>query len=154
MADFYLDKKYAITKSNEKLFIDFGELAKEYLRGSLLLLNDLTLGNMISSSISFSCELFLKSLLLFYNTGFRDNTDGHNLEELYNLLPKEICGLIKDRMTAYCPNDDFKLTLHEVGNTFMVSRYSCEQDEICTNVEFLFNLAKALMTVFDELREE
>ena len=154
MADFYLEKKYNISKNNMELFISFGNLAKEYYLASKLLLQDLSLIDVVSSNISFSCELFIKAILYCCNIDYKNMKDKHNLKDLFNLLPNDISEYIKANIVLNEDRENFDLIIREIGNTFVVSRYSCERNEICINVQFLFAFADILNFVFVGLKEK
>lgn len=154
MASFYLEKKCKCEKNNNERFISFGKLAKEYYAASKMVLRNVSLMNVISSNISLSCELFIKAILYRFDIDFMKKDDKHNLDGLFRLLPKETIEYIKNNIVMNEDRNNFDLIMHEIGNTFIASRYFCERNEICINVQFLFAFADILNLVFDNLKEE
>ena len=89
-------------------------------------------------NISFSCELFLKCLLVKNERP----TKGHNLKELFDKLDNEQRKQIK-KLTK---ENDFDIVLKNHSTYFEKFRYVYEEDKEITNVNllFLFSFANSL----------
>ena len=93
---------------------------------------------------AFACEVYIKTLLDFYNIPAGKK---HNLDDLFQLLPDEVkdsitkndCSL-SGRMT-----DAFGLSLLKaVSDAFVTWRYSYEKSTLSCDVGFLKTLTKVL----------
>ena len=111
------------------------------------------------ANAAFTCELYLKSLLLreqfnFYTIKKPENK--HDLFDLYNHLSQP--SRDKIRNTHPCTNENkenFELALKECGKAFEVLRYSCEYSAMVTNVKFLVELAGTLAEIsYDKAHEK
>ena len=96
-------------------------------------------------NISFSCELFIKCLLVKNKAPIK----GHNLKELFDNLDNEqrqqIKGLTKE--------NDFDIVLKNHSDFFVKYRYVYEEDNKITsvNLAFMFALANSLKDVIKEI---
>ena len=99
---------------------------------------------------AFSCEIFLKTLLLCHNISFKKI---HNLEDLYKKLPDEIKGKIEQNIyNCYDVTEKYILdteTLGEISNAFQEWRYLYEKNE-----SILFSNTSLFMAFREVLREE
>lgn len=100
------------------------------------------------TNIAFSCELYLKSMLVLEKQSLER---GHSLDELYQRLDNDNTKL---RIRDNTKSTDFDLELKELGKSFEVSRYVYEYTEMACNVIFLTSLIDTLrsecMTLLDE----
>ena len=91
-------------------------------------------------NLSFSCELYIKTLLLTEQKNIR----GHKLNSLFCKLSQskkdEFFSFFKDEMDA----EKFYLQLNEVSSAFEVIRYIYEYKEMVINALFIFQLAGCL----------
>ena len=92
MANFYLkkhDKENSITDSMQ-LSQGYYRSADEYYMASKFLTQDLNFMMVALTNIAFSCELYLKALLVgFFGTDYKKEKqieDSHNIEELFKAL--------------------------------------------------------------------
>lgn len=98
--------------------------------------------NQIVVNIAFACELFLKSILFEREIDCRKE---HNLYKLYNLLPSDNKKVIKElHKSGNINKKSFELNLKEVGNSFVILRYSYEKKRLAYNLQFLIELLIAL----------
>ena len=100
----------------------------------------------VCSIASFSCELFLKSIL--YNNSICCQNE-HDLLKLYNQLPENSKNYIeahhpKSNLNINLENDSFKNNLKEIGKSYDVFRYSFEKVGFACNFVFLFELLVTL----------
>lgn len=83
---------------------------------------------------SFSCEMFLKTLLVKNDL---DNVKTHNLEILFNKLPEDCKTQIKTKLySKYSDESTFEEELNKIANSFEEWRYFYEKDRKI-NLEFL-----------------
>lgn len=157
MAYFQMDKN---PKSNQlETDKDFSQLADRFYKQAQTYMEFLVrnVPNIIEctepliANAAFTCELYLKSLLLrerfnFYTIKKPENK--HDLFDLYNHLSQQIREKIKS--IHPCTNEkreNFELALKECGKAFEVLRYCCEYGEMATNVQFLVELAWSLAEI-------
>lgn len=98
--------------------------------------------NALCTNISFSCELYLKSLLFYEKI---DCMKKHDLSELYSMLPSKIKKDLKELHP--CGNSSknrFELELKELGKAFIVFRYAYERKRLAWNMQFLIELVLTL----------
>lgn len=100
----------------------------------------------ISMLLSFTCELFLKFLIIV-KTYERNKCYGHNLNELYSKLDKTY----KDKIKENTKDQDFNLRLIQHSEAFECIRYLHEKDITQVNWVFLLNFARVLKTVCTEV---
>lgn len=159
MANFYLkkhDKENSITDSMQ-LSQGYYRSADEYYMASKFLTQDLNFMMVALTNIAFSCELYLKALLVgFFGTDYKKEKqieDSHNIEELFKALPASEQEYIKNNVRL---NDQagFDKVLNENGNAFIAHRYACERKEMCGNTNFLFAFANILKSVYESLLKE
>lgn len=103
----------------------------------------------INTNVSFACELFLKSMLYFYN--IKESTQ-HNLFMLYKKLPREMQEEIY--LNHPCTNisrDRFYISFEQLGNSFTVFRYSYERLGLAWNGDFLYELVVVLQKSSDSI---
>ena len=99
-------------------------------------------GNAVFTNISFACELYLKHLLLAHNIDCRRE---HNLYKLFKKLPKEMQEDLKyNHPHGNIREDEFELTLKDVGQAFTIFRYMYERESMASNVRFLSELLSTL----------
>lgn len=96
---------------------------------------------------AFTCELYLKSILLCEKFNFYDDRvkARHNLFDLFGYLSKNMQERIKEEHP--CSNtkkEEFEISLSEIGNSFVILRYLSEYKEMGCNVQFLFELMTTL----------
>lgn len=98
-------------------------------------------------NFAFSCELFLKTLLLFNEIPYKRK---HKLEELFNELPKKYQLKIQEQcLLKYGgEKDPFGLSfLSNVSDAFEKWRYCYEYDSLRLEIGFLQVLAKVLREI-------
>lgn len=100
----------------------------------------------VCSIASFSCELFLKSIL--YNNLICCRNE-HDLLKLYNKLPENSKNYIKEHHPKSNLNidleiDSFENNLKEIGKSYDVFRYSYEKEGYACNSLFLIELLMTL----------
>lgn len=82
------------------------------------------------TSIIFSCELYLKILVIYYKIDFKKE---HSLKKLFNLLPTEIKDNIENAFNTSCSNNEyFKKALEASSNSYTKLRYHFSYDENIT----------------------
>ena len=158
MAEFYLNKK---DKSN--LITDRIQLsqslyrsATDYYNASKMLCCNLNYFLVALTNVAFSCELYLKAMLIGFDKDYCDKcefTDPHNIEYLFRGLPKSEQKYISDNISL-TEKAEFDLLLHENGNAFVVYRYACERNDICGHTDFLFAFADILKFAYESLSKE
>lgn len=158
MAKFYLDKRNTsnLIADQVQLSQSMYRSAYEYYDASKILRKDLKYLLVALTNTAFSCELYLKAMLIGFGTDYLDRnliTDRHNIEDLFTLLPLSEQNYIKNNI-ALKDITEFDLLLHENGNAFVVYRYACERNEICGDVNFLFAFADILKFVYERLSKE
>ncbi|MCM1024655.1 MAG: hypothetical protein NC395_11450 [Prevotella sp.] len=89
-----------------------------------------------------SCELFIKAIMI-HNSNDGTFSNGHNLCELYNKLPKDDKSKIEKIYCNNC-NIDFNKNLSEASNAFVDWRYAMENKNLGINLTGLLELARAL----------
>ena len=88
--------------------------------------------------IAFSCEVYLKALLFYFDTPI-SNT--HNLKELFDLLPKDA----KENIQKLYKNPlRFDNDLNEIKEYFVTSRYLYEQEAGSFYFDFITWFCKEL----------
>ncbi|WP_313133242.1 hypothetical protein [Anaerocolumna sp.] len=90
----------------------------------------------IVTNVSFSCELFFKTILRNHNIPAHH----HDLYKLFKLLPKEVQNEIIDKDDY----ESFTVNLKQNSSLFEQWRYLYESSLQSLNVRFLFDLAKRL----------
>ena len=135
-------------KTDQKhLSKSFYNLAKEYYDASwTLLVSNSSLMSVILTNISFSCELFLKSILYYYEIDFKNT---HGLEKLFKMLPPDISEIISKTIPIENRETEFPLALKEQDEAFVSYRYMCEAKMLTGKPIFLFNFATTLMYVYE-----
>lgn len=102
-------------------------------------------------NMAFSCELFLKSILYFKDIQIKNK---HDLYSLFLKLPVEIQNNLKKNINI-ANNDELEKILKDLGNAFVVFRYSYEYKSLCINLEFLgkfmINLEQECYMVLNEV---
>lgn len=101
---------------------------------------------------SFSCELFLKLILLINSNDI--NLKGHNLAFLYNKIPMEMQNDIVQILLEKNPNFnivEFQKYLNEISSLFIDSRYIHEKCELSISYEFLKEFRYALIDICNNL---
>lgn len=91
-------------------------------------------------NLAFSCELYLKYLLLCHDIDYGFT---HNLEELYNLLPLSVRDNIQSSK-EFKDDTDFLENLHNYRNVFNDWRYCFENKFISVDVVFFDNFSSVL----------
>lgn len=114
----------------------------------------LELGAPLYANVCFSCELFLKSLLLQEQFNFykmKRTEDKHDLYDLFNHLDESTKTAIR---TAHpCSNTALKYfdsELKQIGKGFEVLRYTPECRGYMVNVIFIFELMNVLAKICEE----
>lgn len=158
MADFYLRKK-----DDTNLIVDQIQLsqslyrsATDYYNASKMLRRNLDYFLVALTNVAFSCELYLKALLIGFDKDYQDKsivTDPHNLEDLFRALPANEQRYIGNNIYLQ-EKSEFELLLHENGNAFIVYRYACERKDICGHADFLFAFADILKFTYGCLSKE
>lgn len=77
---------------------------------------------------AFACELFFKSLLMKLGIGFPKGRNGHNLFELYKLLPNDIQNNIIKNCFCGGVKSDFENFLNNHAEDFVSIRYFVENE--------------------------
>lgn len=97
----------------------------------------------IVTNVSFSCELFLKTILREINTPQKE----HDLFKLFETLPEEI----KNDIIGLDDNQEFILNLKQTSCLFEKWRYIYEYHLHSLNITFLFNFAERLSIYAEQL---
>lgn len=105
----------------------------------------LSLSTALYANYSFSCEMFLKSIILFYS----GKVHGHNLKELYNKLLANIKDLIQSQkiFSKESLQIEFEDLLEKMGDSFVFFRYNNENAGFTTNMNFLCGFAECLENI-------
>ena len=147
MAYFQMDKNSRKELRTEEDFIKYAESAyksaKQYMQASMILLPHLVECSIpMMSNAAFTCELFLKVILTYTHT-ITDEKQlrEHNLFKLYNRIEDKS---IQERICKDTLEEQFDLTLKEIGKAFEVSRYVYEYKEMTCDVKFLYMLMNSL----------
>lgn len=102
----------------------------------------------LMSNCFFSCELYLKSILLFNQISFGKK---HSLSELFKLLPIDIQSDIKLRYPQIDNrNLDFDKELDDICDGFEVFRYIYERDGFAFNLMFVISFSLVLCEIAHE----
>ncbi len=137
MAFFQMDKNEKKNPQSEEEFRQYAKsvfdnaeeyyfLVKKVLPEALLKAGDALFANM-----AFSCELYLKSILVYEKCVL---IKGHQLLGLYEQIEsKEVKTTIRKAINR----DDFDLCLKEASKSFEVIRYAYEYKQMVCNVEFM-----------------
>lgn len=111
------------------------------------------------TNAAFTCELYLKSLLLREKVNFytiKKPENKHDLYDLYHHLSKPM----RDKLKSIHPctnekKENFEQALKECGKAFEVLRYCCEYGAMVANVQFLVELAGSLAEIsYDKTHEK
>ena len=118
-------------------------------------INKMDLLTPMITSIIFSCELYMKILLIYYEIKIENI---HSLSSLFNKLPKSLKNEMENDFNATCTNKSyFKKALDESSNSYVKFRYHFAYDEDMTiHMKFfeVFNdilFKKVKFIVFKEL---
>ena len=96
----------------------------------------------ICSIASFASELFMKSIVYLK---LQKQCKGHDLFEIYNLLPNEIKEEIKhNHPCSNTKKEIFELELKETGKGFETLRYHHEKSRLAFNAVFIIELMLTL----------
>lgn len=74
---------------------------------------------------AFACEIFLKTLLLYFDVPYKNE---HRLKNLYEMLPVEVNMLIHSQMIYFYGAKWNDRLLDEISNSFVDYRYAYEED--------------------------
>lgn len=147
MAYFQMDKNSRKELRTEEDFIEYAESAyksaKEYMHASMILSQHLSECSIpMMSNAAFTCELFLKVILTYTHTVKNEKQlREHNLYKLFNIIEDKS---IQERIRIDTLEEQFDLTLKEIGKAFEVARYVHEYKEMTCDVKFLYKLMKSL----------
>lgn len=111
----------------------------------------LSLSSAIYTNYSFSCEMFLKSIILF-NQG---SIHGHNLKKLYDELTDNTKNFIKSQkiFSLESLQIEFEELLEMMGDSFVFFRYDNENNGYTTKMNFLRDFSECLESISYELIE-
>lgn len=157
MAYFQMDKNPRKRLGTEEDFIKYAESAyesaKEYMKASMILLPHLIECSIpMMSNAAFTCELFLKVILTYTHTVTNEKQlREHNLYKLYNRIEDKS---IQERICKDTLEEQFDLTLKEIGKAFEVARYVHEYKEMACDVKFLYMFMNSLHNECLELMKE
>ena len=109
----------------------------------------LSLSTAIDTNYSFSCEMFLKSIIIFHE----GNAHGHNLKILYDQLPTDTKNLTKSQkmFSKESLKIEFEELLEMMGDSFVFFRYDNENTGYTTNLHFLRAFAEYLEIISFEI---
>lgn len=147
MAFFQMDKNPRKELRTEKDFIKYAESAyesaKEYMQASMILLPHFIKCSIpMMSNAAFTCELFLKVILTYKHTITNEKQlREHNLYKLFNRIEDKS---IQERIRKDTLEEQFDLTLKEIGKAFEVARYVHEYKGMACDVKFLYMLMNSL----------
>lgn len=96
--------------------------------------------------LAFSCEVYLKTLLFYFDLHFPKGSKGHDLKELYTSLPDDIKANIRE---SYENPLKFDSDLDDTKEYFVTSRYLYEEELQWFNIEFILWLREKLKEVVD-----
>jgi len=100
----------------------------------------------ITANIAFSCELYLKCILLYEQQEIK----GHYLDDLFSQIKSvEVKQQIKD----FVADKDFDISLKEVRKAFEICRYENEYPVMACNMRFLGVLMASLKRECEILME-
>lgn len=96
------------------------------------------------TSIIFSCELYLKLLLVYLKIDFKRE---HSLDALFKLLPEELQTEIKNIFNEKCSDESyFEKTLKSTSNSYTIFRYYFSySDNITIHLTFFENFNNILL---------
>lgn len=100
----------------------------------------------VTANVSFSCELFLKAILI-YNE-MQENIKTHEIKKLFNLLPENIKDEIKKQ---YSGKEKLDKLLSEINNQFIDWRYAFEKP-VSTYIDDTILFAEILCDYLNEER--
>lgn len=148
-APFDLKSNRAMNENKDNSFraMSFYKQGKEFYLSAKYLFEhrQLDMMNVISTNLTFACELFLKSLLYYSNKSFGHT---HGLKQLFNMLGETEKDFIKENVFANSQyQDDFELCLSEQNDAFVEYRYICEVERYAIDFNFLFCFANILEKV-------
>lgn len=109
----------------------------------------------LATLMSFSCELFLKFILLVDSN--INNVRSHNLKDLYDMVSNEMKYNIINMLLSRNPEfdvDEFQMYLSEIGSLFVESRYIHETCQLNISYEFLREFRNVLKDVSTDLKDE
>lgn len=84
--------------------------------------------------IAFSCEVYLKTLLLCFDIPYPKGAEAHDLKKLFNSLPKDMVQEIKDSYENPLELDN---ALDEIKKYFITSRYFYESETASFSFPFI-----------------
>lgn len=84
----------------------------------------------ITANIAFSCEMYLKSILLYEE----QEAKGHYLDDLFFKISSE---KIKAEVKYLTSDENFDLSIKEVRKAFEICRYENEYPMMACNMKFL-----------------
>lgn len=105
------------------------------------------LSTAVFCNFAFSCELYLKSLLL----NEQKNIRGHELTKLFNHLNDKFKEETYDFFKCEISKELFHLQLKESKMAFEVLRYEHEYKGMTTNALFIFQLAGCLKQIAESV---
>ena len=109
-------------------------------RKSAALLNDNKITKPIMVNIAFSCELYMKALLMWSNKK-QEVISAHKLDELFEMFDPELQKKIKNDSGIKC----WDRFLKESSDAFCSWRYYYEKDNVMFgHIGYLFSFAEAL----------
>ena len=101
-------------------------------------------------NLAFSCELYLKYLLIYQGIDYGHT---HNLEDLFFLLPENIqCNIQFSK--EFKDDEDFSTHLHDYNCAFNDWRYCFEDKPIGIDVVFFDNFSSVLHKIAKNIFEE
>lgn len=157
MVYFQMDNNSRKELRTEEDFIKYAESAyksaEEYMRASKILFLHLSECSIpMMSNAAFTCELFLKVILTYTHTVKNEKQlREHNLYKLFNRIEDKS---ILERIRMDTLEEQFDLTLKEIGKAFEVARYVYEYKEMACDVKFLYTLMISLHTECLKLMKE
>lgn len=102
-----------------------------------------------SVNIAFANELFIKAILI-HNSSNDEFTKGHNLKDLFGILPQSDQVAITSTYNAKC-SEDLSTLLNENGDAFVDWRYALER-EVSICIKGMLALAQALKEYIDSIK--
>lgn len=106
----------------------------------------------VTTLLSFSCELFLKLIILIDSNQI--NLKGHNLKILYNKMSEERKSDITQIMLKRNPDfnkEKMEMSINEIAHLFVESRYIHEKCNIIVSYEFLKEFRSSLIEICSNL---
>lgn len=134
-------ENFEICKEEAKQFLNIAKYTSESIDNIVFYMYPFAVNAM------FSCELFLKAILICEQT--QENIRTHKIRELFDMLPQNVQTDIKK---SYSNNaDDLDILIDEISNKFVEWRYAFEK-AVSINVDDTMKFAEILSDYAESIK--